>query len=338
MRAVTLADVATAAGLSKSTASLVFRGDPVVSDRSRERVLHAAAALGYVYNRRAASLRMHRTGTIGLLTPGQSNAIFGDLTTAVEEALAPHGYGVLLGNTLESASREAQLVRTLMEFRVDGVLVVPVADSDHAWMGELERLYTPAVVMTRRLDDARSSYVGSDDSLGGRLAAEHLIGHHCASIGYFGGPAGVFTHVDRTRAVRERAAEAGIAYDDVWSRRSITSSDAGFELARSLLRERRPPEGLICHSDVLALGVFRALREAGYEVSRDVRVIGFDDVSHARHWSPPLTTVKVNVQELARTACEMIVRLIADDAAVSSRLMEPALVVRESCGCLGQAA
>jgi len=122
-RLATLEDVAKRAGYSRSTASLVFRGSPLVAENTRRRVQDAANELGYVYNRRAASLRMQRSNTIGLLIAGLANPFFADLTEAIEAELGPLGYTLLLGNTLDDLHRQESLIRTLLEFRVDGLRV-----------------------------------------------------------------------------------------------------------------------------------------------------------------------------------------------------------------------
>lgn len=334
-RAVTLAEVAASVGLSRSTASLVFRGSPAIPEPTRSLVMDAAERLGYVYNRRAAALRLRRTNTLGLITPGQANPFFGGLTAEIERLSRLDGYTLLLGNTLESPEREVELIRTFMELRIDGLLVVPVIGSTPSALRPLAALGIPTVVLTRRMEPLTTAYVGSDDRLGGRRAAEHLVAHGCSRVAYFGGPSGVFTHVDRLAGVRGVLQERGAILDEDWSAHSETTSEAGYDLARRLLEHSAPPPGLICHSDAIALGAVRALQEAGYAIGEQVRVVGFDDVDHARFWTPALTTVRVDVTAMAGAALRALSAQLEPSAPTPEvAALPPRLMVRESCGCL----
>jgi LacI family transcriptional regulator len=332
---VTLADVARHAGFSRSTASLVFQESPLVADATRRAVLGSAAALGYVYNRRAAALRTQRSETIGLLIPGLVNPFFAALVQAVEEELAPSGYTVLLGNTLEAPKRQEALIRTLLENRVDGLLIVPAIGSEPGMVGPLERLGIPHVLVTRRVAGLGGDWVGSDDDAGGALVATHLLEHGCRRLAYFGGPTEVYARATRHAAFDRTVKAAGAGIDEHWSRPTATSSSAGYDATVDLLAEREPPDGIACHSDAIAFGVMRALRDAGVDVGTRMRVIGFDDVEHARAWSPSLTSVSVSSGEMGRAAARMLLgRLERRDTAAVQRtaVFTPVLKVRESCG------
>lgn len=333
-RAATLEDVARAAGYSRSTASLVFQGSPLVAASTRERVLAAAEQLRYVYNRRAAGLRMQRSSTIGLLVAGFANPFFADLTEAIEEELGPSGYTLLLGNTLDDPQVQERLMRTLLEYRIDGLLIVPANGSRADVAAPLAALGTPHVVLTRRLGDDAAPYVGLDDRSAGRLAAQHLHEHGCRRIAYFGGPENASTRAERQEGVMAECARAGIEFDEAWSTRTATSSTAGHVAAKERLEAGiAPPDGIVVHSDAIAFGLMRTLRDAGVRVGEDVRVIGFDDVEHARYWSPALTTISVNARRMGKVAVRMLLERIAHAGTPSEvQIFEPELQIRESCG------
>lgn len=332
-RAVTLADVARLAGYSRSTASLVLRSSPLVAESTRQQVLRAAEKLGYVYNRRAAGLRMQRSNTIGLLVAGLANPFFADLTEAIEDELGPSGYTLLLGNTLDDQERQASLIRTLLEYRVDGLLIVPANGSTRDIVAPLAGLHTPHVLLTRRGADSVAPYVGSNDRHAGRMAAEHLHEHGCERIAYFGGPENADVRIERDRGVMEVCLEHGMQFDRTWSMRTQTSSTAGHAAAASLLDGSPLPDGIVVHSDAIAFGLMRSLRDAGVRVGEDVRVIGFDDVEHAKYWSPALSTISVNARRIGQVAVRMLLERIADpDIAPQSNVFEPELQIRESCG------
>lgn len=335
-RRVTLADVARHAGFSRSTASLVFQDSPLVATATKAAVLTAAKDLGYVYDRRAAALRTRKSHTIGLLIPGLANPFFAALVQAVEEQLSPSGFTVLLANTLESPERQIAVLETLLEYRVDGLLIVPAIGSGPDVLQPLDHYGVPHVLLTRRIAGAaEGDWVGSDDRRGGQLAAEHLLDHGCESLAYFGGPVDTYARATRHDAFADTVLTAGVTFAEEWSQGTETSSSAGYEAARALLQSGPPPEGLACHSDAIAFGAMRALRDAGWSVGEQVRVIGYDDVEHARSWSPSVTSISVSSDEMGRTAAALLLERIerpGRSASARTAVFTPTLQLRESCG------
>lgn len=331
---ITLSHVAERAGFSRSTASLVFQNSPLVADSTRAQVLAAAAELGYVYNRHAAGLRTQKSNTVGLLITELNNPFFAGLVEAVEEELGPAGYTVLLGTTLDDPIRQAAFIRTLLEYRVDGLLVVPALGSTSDFADSIAQLQVPHVLLTRQVDGLTSSYVGSDNLAGGRLAAQHLLEHGVADIGYLGGSADGFTRRNRLQGVSEVVQANGLELNQRWSVESGISSKTGYEMATRLMEGGRPPAGIICHSDAIAFGVMRALHDAGVAIGSEVRVIGFDDVADAKNWSPSLTSIAVSTRQIGRDAARMLVEQLQGGVEESPRaiVFAPQLQMRESCG------
>jgi LacI family transcriptional regulator len=305
-----------------------------VARATRERILAAADELAYVYNRRAASMRTRRSHTVGLLIPGLANPFFGALVQAVEEELAPSGYTLLLANTLEDRDRQAELIRTFLEYRVDGVLVVPAIGTRASAFDFLKQDGTPTVLLTRHVQGLKSDWVGSDDAAGGALAASHLLEHGCARLAYFGGPVQVYARSQRSDAFAEAVRSHGAELDERWCVGTATSSSAGYEAARALLQAGDPPEGIACHSDAIAFGLIRALTERGHTVGEAVRVIGFDDVEHARISVPSLSSISVSSDQMGRSAARLLISRTQEPAGgqITTSVFEPSLRARESCG------
>lgn len=333
-RGITLADVARQAGYSRSTASLVFQESPLVAAKTRVKVLAAAEELGYVYDRRAASLRMRRSHSVGLLVGGLSNPFFAELVEAIEEGLGPSGYRVLLGNSSEDPHKQDELLKTLLEYRIDGLLAVPAIGSTKASLLPPAQLGVPVVVLTRKLQGFSAPYVGSDDRTGGELAAGHLLDHGCTNLAYFGGPEHVRVREERRQGFEAAVRGAGASINPDWSVSSKTSSTAGYETAVRLLGETRLPDGIVCHSDAVAFGLMRALRDAEIDVGMQTRVIGWDDVEHARTWSPSLSSIAVGARHMGIEAAHLLIRLINGEADGNPNIVfGPELKARESCGC-----
>jgi LacI family transcriptional regulator len=292
-------------------------------------------ALGYVYNRGAASLRMRRTNTIGLVISGLANPFFADLTEGVEEELRPSGYVVLLANTFDDPAHQDTLIRSMMEHQIDGLLIVAAVDSEGDFVAPLRNMGVPHVLTTRRVHGVHASYVGPDDDAGARLATQHLLDHGARQIAYFGGPEHGVARIDRVSAMGALLAEHDLAPEQAWTVPSRVSSSEAYALARRVLAHNAPPEAVICHSDAIAFGLMRALRDAEIDIGTACRVVGYDDVEHAQTWSPSLTSVSVAARTMGRRAARMLVERIESpsDAPEESLVVRPTLVTRESCGC-----
>lgn len=333
-RRVTLVDVAEHAGVSRATASLVLRGSALVADGTRERVLGSVQALGYVYNRGAASLRMQRTHTVGLVISGLANPFFADFIEGVEVELRPAGYVVLLANTFEDLGHQDTLVRTMLERQIDGLLVAPAVGSGREFVAPLDAVGVPYVLATRHVRGLDACFVGPDDRAGARMAVEHLLTHGAARFAYFGGAGEGSARTDRLAGMTEALAEAGLDLDPSWTVPSEVSSTDGYAVAREVMATSTPPDAVVCHSDAIAFGLMRALRESGVQVGTQCRVVGFDDVEHARAWSPGLTSVSVEARTMGRRTARMLVDRIDDPRLPNESLvLSPALAIRESCGC-----
>jgi len=315
----------------------VVQGSALVAPATRERVKEAMDRLGYVYNRGAANLRMRRSYTVGVIITDMANPSFADLALGIEAELDAAGYVVFVANTFDDLRRQEALLRAFQERQVDGLLLVPAITTRPATVHELDQVGLPWVLMTRYIEGAVHAYVGLDDELGAELAVEHLLGHGCSTLAYVGGPAAATARRDRQIGFRSALAHAGLTPDLVWGQETDTGSDAGYQLAKQLLqRGTAPPDGLICHSDDIAVGVMRALAEEGIDVPHHCRIVGFDDVAHARLLIPALTSVSSRARDVGQQSARMMLDQLHKPAEHTQLrvILEPTLSIRESCGCV----
>lgn len=329
----TLADVAARAAVSRSTASLVLRQSGQLSDATRERVRAAMVELGYVYHRGAASLRATRSQSVGVIVSDMSNAFNAELTVAMESALAEAGIIALTANTLERVDRQDLLVRSMLERQVDGLLVIPAVDSTADFSQSLTVTGTPTVIASRWLSAPTLPYIGVDNVKGGRLAGQHLLEHDVRSFAYLGGFDQLGPRHDRVAGVRQALDESDGPAEFEVNLPGAPTSEWGLVVGRKLMQREHLPDGIVCHTDQVAFGFLRALRETGR--SRDhIRVVSFDDVTEAALWEPPLTTIAASGHDVGILCAETLLHRIAEpDAPVRRSLIEPHIVVRESCGC-----
>lgn len=309
---VTLRDLARQVGVHPSTVSRVLSGDPAarLSQATRARILHLAAATGYRPNRLARSLKIQRTHILGMLIPDITNPFFSGLLRAVEDAAGAAGYNVILCNTDDSGARFEQHLRVLVEGHLDGLLIATARRSDPPIDG-LRARGMPYVLVNRRRDDPDDSWVVSDDRHGVRLAVAHLasLGHR--RIAHIAGVAGISTAAARQAAFREAMAEHGLPVDE-----RLVVGDGGFTEAageRGMARlltvlAARRPTALFAANDLAALGAIAAARAAGLRVPEDLSVVGYNDIPLARQIEPRLTTVRVPLYEMGRLAAETLIR------------------------------
>ncbi len=270
-------DVARAAGVSTATVSRALRGLPNVTDATRQRVLAAAAQLGYVGSPAAASLASGRTRTIGLLTPWVRRWYFANVVDGAERALREANFDALLYRFEVSRGERRRVDPAVLRRRVDGILVVglPMGQSE---VDDLVALGQPLIFvgsgppgqLTVRLDDIRA----------GREATEHLVGLGHTCIAHLTGDVDAISEwapgVDRREGWRQALVAAGLKPDEGL----VVQGDFELESARAatftLLRERPDVTAVFAASDEMAMGVVLAARAMGVRVPDDLSVIGVD--------------------------------------------------------------
>ena len=329
----TIVDIARAAGVSKSTVSLVLNGDKRVKPETRANVEAAIDRLGYVYNRGAANLRGATSSLIGLVINDLTNPFFAELAAGIEDALFKLGLVPILANTNESPDRQTQVLQSLREHGVAGIIMCPARGTD-TWtlVHQLPRSI-PVVLTTRRILGVPLPYVGADNSSGARQAVAHLVGLGHRRIGFLGGDAKMTTHQDRAAGWRDALIEAGISIDDGLVFPGAPTRRGGFEAMEGALAMPRPPSAVLCYNDIVAIGATRALINRGMMAGKDMAIIGFDDIAEAQDNAPPLTTVSADTKHLGARCAESLLSLIrGEDPAGLSYDGKTRLIIRESCG------
>ncbi len=328
---ITLHEVAARAGVSITTVSFVLNDNPRISDATRQRVLAAMDELGYVYNQRAASLRTNRSYTIGLVIVDIANPFYAELTAGIEESLQAQGYSLLLGTTLDRLDHQERLMRTMRQRDVDGAILVPAVGTSATLLNNL-REHIPLVLVARYLPDVAVDYVGIDNERGAREAVEHLVQCGHRRIAFIGGNVDSSARQDRVAGYRRVLATHDIYADPALNITANVSREGGYAAATSLLALTDPPTAALCYNDVVAFGAMLGLRAAGIEPGRDFAVIGFDDVSEASLWNPPLATVAANPVELGRQAANLLIERISHPELPIQQMILPGNLILRASG------
>jgi len=331
---VTIREVARRAGVSTATVSRILSGASTSRPATVAAVRAAAQALDYRPSSIARSLKTHSTGTLGLIVTDVHNPFFPELVRAVEDAAWERGLRIMLCNGARDPRREADYLTLLQERRVDGLIVAAGHVTDE-YAAELARTAVPVVIVNSERDDLAVPTIVSDNRAGGRLAAEHLLGHGHRNVAIVTGPPEDADAEDRIDGALEALVTAGIGRDQVPVIVGI-GPGAGTQTVDRLLADRPDVSALICFNDVTAIEVIRALRAGGRRVPEQISVIGFDDIDAAAWVEPPLTTIVQQKGEMGRWAVRRLVESItgaAGHAGHAERVVLPVwLCVRGSTG------
>ncbi|MGW4756240.1 LacI family DNA-binding transcriptional regulator [Streptomyces chartreusis] len=318
-----LEDVAARVGVSTASVSLVLRGVPGPSERTRQRVLKAAADLGYQVDRTASTLASRRSRLLGVMIDVHSPfhaELVEHLHTEAEEV----GYDLVL-STQTRTRDEHTAVETLLAFRSEALILLgPTAPADT--LVSLDRK-APVIVVGRRIADGELDVVRSADDEGVGLLVDHMVGLGHRAIAHIDGGKGVIS-TDRRRGYRTAMRRHGL---DAHIRvlRGDNTEAAGERAARQLLDSGDLPTAVVAYNDQCAIGVLAALQRAGVAVPGEVSVAGYDDDTLSRLSCFNLTTVSQGAREQARYAVAAAVeRLDQDRAEPREVVLTPELVVR----------
>lgn len=332
---VTVVDIAEAAGVSKSTVSLVLQGSPLVGEATRAKVNAAMRDLGYVYNRGAANLRQSnaKSKIIGVVVNDLTNSFFAELAVGVDMVVQSAGFVQFLANTGESIDRQSEVIASMREHGVSGLIVSPARGTTAKDLKPLVSAGIPVVLVVRNVPGAKVSSLVSDNRAGTVAAVEHLVSLGHRRIAFIGGFADTLVFAERLEGYRAAMAAAGLEFGEDLVVPSAPSRAGGVEaIGRAMLLAEKPT-GAVCFNDAAAFGVCDGLRARGLEPGRDFAVVGFDDVIEAQTAVPALTTIAVDPQGMGRRAAQLLLKQInAGKAEAEAITGAVRLVVRESCG------
>jgi LacI family transcriptional regulator len=325
----TIRDVAALAGVDASLVSRVLNHNPKANAASatRQRILDAAGKLGYHPNVAARSLRTAKTWTLGLLLPNLTNPIYAAIAHASERRAQDLGYGLIFGTHVQG-EEEATFARMMQQRRVEGLLTASGVLDDLSLRRIANHAIGPVVMLNRRVPGVRAS-ITVDDAAGAALAANHLIelGHKKVA-GVFG-PNIIDTTRRRRAGFNKAARQAGI--DSVIVDALGLDLKSGTEAAERIFRDWPEITGIFASTFAIATGVLRAARQAGVQIPEDLSLIALHDSELADYFNPPLTTVRLPVEEMAGRAVDLLLDLI-EGAAPRNMVVRtaPVLITRES--------
>jgi LacI family repressor for deo operon, udp, cdd, tsx, nupC, and nupG len=323
-RPATITDVAAAAGVAASTVSRAFTRPGRVNHRTRDHVLAVAESLGYQPNPAAQALESGRTRTVGLLVPDITNPYFAGIIKGAERAAASAGLTLMLGDTQENPTQESEMVRRLGR-AVDGFVLSASRLPDGDLQAAAER---GSIALVNRAVPGIACVVADFDS-GTRQIVDHLASYGHRAFVFAGGPAESWSGQRRWQGLRTAARRLGLKARRFGPFQPTLAG--GPAAADALIADGAT--AVVCHNDMLAIGLMRRLAERGLSVPGDISVVGFDNIFGTDFCQPPLTTLSERTDDAGARAVEALVRLMprlrTDEPA---RVLPTELVIRASTG------
>ena len=325
---VTLRDVAAASGVSVSTASRALDERSASRSAAAAHVRKVAEELGYRRNSFASSLRRGETRTLGVLVPRLSDTVMALMFEELERAASDRGYFAMVATSGDDPDDEKRAAETLLDRNVDGLILATARLDDE--LPRLLRQRNVAHALVLRTDGVSPSALG-DDEVGGYLAVRHLVDLGHRDIAVVTGPSFTSTGIARLAGARKAMDEAGISTPESWLLAAGYGIEDGFTAGVALLADEagKRPTAVFAANDNIAMGIMAAAHRHNLKIGPDLALVGYNDTPLSARLPTPLTSVHVHLDQIARTAIDLI---IDPNKEPRVRKSFPTLIPRESSG------
>ncbi len=329
----TIRNVAERAGVAPITVSRVINDSGYVSEETRARVEAAIAELRYVPNTLARSLRSRKTGLLALIVTDITNPFFTTIARGVEDVANEHGFSVILCNTDENEDKQIDYLTVLLQKRVDGFLFVPARSTPES-VQLIQRQNVPVVVIDRQISGVEVDVVRGDSEQGAYELVNLLLSLGHRRIGMLSGPETISTAAQRVAGYRRALAEAGVDRDAALVYCGAYTQEGGYQTTQQALSATPRPSALFAANNFIAMGAFRALREAGLSVPEDVALVCFDEAPQSAMIEPFLTVAAQPAYEMGRQATDLLLARLSGEAlqACQEIVFPVEIIARKSCG------
>jgi LacI family transcriptional regulator len=328
---ITIRDVAALAKVNPSTVSRALNPGTrhLIGDQVVVRVLAAAKELEYRPNVLASALSSGQSKVIGIVLPDIENPVFPPIIKGIEEWLAAEGFGVLISNTIGNPDEQERILEQMLARRVDGVILATAARQDPLVRRcMLENV--PIVLVNRGEERAQVPQVVNDDLLSMRLAVEHLVKLGHKRIAHVSGPLNLATGFSRHEGFLLASKLHGLEELPVVESTEFVR-EAGKAACTRLLKTHHDLTAIVAGNDLIALGCYDALAQAGLSCPKDISIVGHNDMAFVDMVNPPLTTIRIQHREMGKQAARLILERLNDRNSMPVRVtLPPELRVRGS--------
>ena len=332
---VTLADIARELGLSKMTVSRAINNDPLVNEKTRERVMEVSRRLNYQPNHFARALVTNRSFLIGVIVPDLMHSYFAEILHGIGAVARGANYQIVIGNSEEHINREINEAEAL-RWRTDGLIIAPTVPVSKADVyRKMISEGTNIVLIDRTIEGLACPMVTTDNAEVGALATEHLIKLGHKRIGHLRGSA-TSTSRERFEGYKQALSRNGIAFDRNLARECGLMESDGYRAVKDWIKAGDLPTAIFAVNDPAAIGAMQALSEAGIKIGEDIAIVGGGNIHYGDMLSVPLTTISWSRSEMGQAAARLLIQSIensnGDGAGPQKIILSPSLIVRKSCG------
>lgn len=327
---MTIKDIARLSNVSITTVSLIINHkDENISSVTRERVLKIIEEYNYIPNSVARSMITKKSSILGLVIPDITNMYFAEMARKAEDVAKELGYNMVLCNSDEDPKEELEYIRLLKEKHIDGLILVSTALSKHKDLPHLEDKNFPIVILDRKTKKDNKNIVCFDNKKAGYIGIKHLIEHGHTRIGCITGPSDNNSSSERVEGCRKAFEEYGLDYSNLVQYIGDYRYTSGETGAIELINNSNVT-AIFALNDMMALGAYKGIYHLGYEIPRDISVIGIDDLFLSEIVTPSLTTVRQPGVDMGEAAVRMLNDIIKESNTVDIRMFEPKLIKRKS--------
>lgn len=320
----TIHDVAKIANVSVTTVSRVLNNRGYISEATRTNVYKAMEELNYQPNEIARSLLRKQSNVIGLIIPSVSHPFFSELTNYVENYAYGLGFKILLCNSQLDKAKEKDYIEMLKRNRVDGIIM----GSHTLQVEEYVHLKSPIVTIDRQIS-SDIPYISSDNFTGGSLAAELLVNKGCKKIAHICGNLELQLLANRrTEAFQAIMKEKGIPHMIIQTDMNVFDQAQYEQMIHRLLQEHPDIDGIFATSDIIAAFAVKECAAAGKRIPSEVKIIGYDDINAARWMTPEITTIQQPIEQIGKTAVDLIVKQMNEEPFEVENILPVTLVER----------
>ena len=331
---VTIYDIAKKLNIAASTVSRALNHNPIVSEKTRRLIEATAAEMGYRPNIMAANFRSRRTNTIGVILPLINRHFFSSVISGIEDIAYNNGFTVTISQSNDKLEKETKIAHTFYSNRVDGVIIsigMETNITDHLKL--FAKRNVPMVFFDRIVDEIQANKIVVDDFRGGYMATEHLIKQGAKKIAHIGGPLNLKIYQDRLAGYEAALIDAKLPVDKSMHVHNSLTIDDGAKAIKKLLKKGSAPDAIFCANDHTALSSIINLRKHGYEVPKDVLVVGFSNEPFSEVVTPSISTIKQPGFEMGQKAAQLLIEEIKIKDVphpVKTMVMPTELIIRES--------
>ena len=331
---VTMEFIAQKTGLSRYTISRALSGNPKVLPETRARILKVCEQYGYIPNCNAVGLVKGRTSLVGVVVPYLTDDFYSEFVEVLDRTARERNYQLIYRSSYNDSMTESEIIKSFLSLKVCAMIVVPVVVDPDSKVHELAGKNVPVVYFDRPWNED-SYHVINDNHAGVRQITAILLesGRNPAYLGSFYHDSNI-TAREREYGYRDAMSEHGrepLILDCSHSHEQQDNEQFGYDNMRLVIEKTRIPDAVICVTDAVALGVMRALKEAGIVPGKDVMVAGHDNLRFSAFLSPSLTTIRQRRDLFARACVEIIDDCLQGNPPSRKRhVFAPEIIRRES--------